>query len=68
MIGKILEKKRVEMGISLTEMARKLNTSKQRLEQIEKNVTKNPGGIICLKLATEYKIPIITLLKNLGKK
>jgi transcriptional regulator with XRE-family HTH domain len=66
MIGKMLEDKRLEMGVSLTDMAARLNTTKQRLEQIEKNVTKNPGGAICLELSKQYKIPIKTLLENIG--
>jgi transcriptional regulator with XRE-family HTH domain len=62
----MLQEKREEMGLTLTEMAIKLGTTKQRLEQIEKDVTKNPGGQICLSLSKEYKIPIKTLLENIG--
>lgn len=67
MIGTMLEKKRESMGVSLPDMAKRLDTTKQRLEQIEKDVTKNPGGITCLKLARQYKIPIRTILQNLGE-
>jgi transcriptional regulator with XRE-family HTH domain len=67
MIGKMLEEKRVAMGVEITDMAKQLGTTKQRLEQIEKDVTKNPGGQICLALSKAYKIPIKTLLENIGE-
>jgi transcriptional regulator with XRE-family HTH domain len=67
MLGKILEDKRLEMGIKLTEMAKKLGTTKQHLSQIEKGVTVNPGGATCLLLSKHYKIPVKTLLENIGK-
>jgi transcriptional regulator with XRE-family HTH domain len=67
MIGKILEEKRKELGLTLTEMALRVDTSKQRIEQVEKNVTKNPGGKFCLELSKAYRIPLKTLLENLGE-
>jgi transcriptional regulator with XRE-family HTH domain len=65
MIGEILQKRRTELGITLKDMAATLGTTKQRLEQIEKDVTKNPGLSICRDICKAYKLPMKTLTDNI---
>lgn len=67
MIGKRIQRLRVERNLSLSELSKRANVAKSYLSAIERQIQANPSLHVLERISTVLDVPIQALLADISE-